>query len=396
MIVGEDLDDDLVVDLRRCGDGPHGTQQHVDVVEQAVDAVAECARLDHPLHVNERVARREVGEPMAKQRTVVGRPRRVERRVRGARLRIEDVGHRAQRALELRQLDRDDRRAERRHAIARRPHHRDDLGQHAHRDELFVPPDADALEVVARRGFGGRHGLPSRRRIAGIGAGDAVEQQRRVRHGARDRTDVVERCRQREHAVARHAPPGGFQADGAAPRGRQPDRRRRVGAERRAREAGRGRDGRPAGRAARRAIARGPRIPCGSRVGMVGDERELGHVELAEQDRARLLEPFDGGRGARGHVVAEDARRSAGRRHAGRVEQILHRNRHPMQRAERAALRDGLLRARRRPTRVLGGHVEIAVHLRIDARDAVEIGVDRLPRGYLTDANAARQATVGS
>ena len=44
------------------------------------------------------------------------------------------------------------------------------------------------------------------------------------------------------------------------------------------------------------------------RVGMVGDERELGHVELAEQDRARLLEPFDGGRSARRHVAAEDAR----------------------------------------------------------------------------------------
>ena len=55
MIVGEDLDDDLVVDLRRCGNGPHRTQQHVDVVEEAVDAVVN-ARLD--LCVDERVARR--------------------------------------------------------------------------------------------------------------------------------------------------------------------------------------------------------------------------------------------------------------------------------------------------------------------------------------------------
>jgi hypothetical protein len=66
---------------------------------------------------------------------------------------------------------------------------------------------------------------------------------------------------------------------------------------------------------------------------MVGDEGELGHVELAEEHRPRLLEPFDGGRSARGHGAAEDARRSAGRRDACGVEEVFHRQGDPVQRA---------------------------------------------------------------
>jgi hypothetical protein len=87
---------------------------------------------------------------------------------------------------------------------------------------------------------------------------------------------------------------------------------------------------------------------------MVGDEGELGHVQLAEEDRARLLEALDRGRRARRHVAAEDARRAAGRRHAGGVEQVLHRDRDAVQRAELAALRERLLGAPRRRDRVLG------------------------------------------
>jgi hypothetical protein len=128
---------------------------------------------------------------------------------------------------------------------------------------------------------------------------------------------------------------------------------------------------------------------------MVGDEGELGHVELTEDDRPCLLEPFDGGRGARGHVAAEDARRSAGRRDACGVEEILHRHGNPVQRAELTAIRERLLGPPCRLEGVVGGHVEVAVNPWIDTLDALEIGVDRLKRRHLPGADAARQGNRG-
>src|ERR1051326_7537643 len=100
---------------------------------------------------------------------------------------------------------------------------------------------------------------------------------------------------------------------------------------------------------------------------MMGDEGELRHVELAEDDRARLLESLDGGRGARGYVPAEDARRAAGRRDAVGVEDVLHRDRDPVQQAELAAVGERLLGPSRRAARVVGGDVEVAMDAWIDA-----------------------------
>src|SRR5262249_54083821 len=46
MVVREDRDDRLVIDLWRCGDRRHGTEQHVDLVEQLIDTLAKRARFD--------------------------------------------------------------------------------------------------------------------------------------------------------------------------------------------------------------------------------------------------------------------------------------------------------------------------------------------------------------
>ena len=66
-----------------------------------------------------------------------------------------------------------------------------------------------------------------------------------------------------------------------------------------------------------------------------------------------------------------------------------------MQRAERAPLCQRLLGPPCRLQGVVGGHVEVAVHPRIDALDALEIGVDRFTRRHLPGADPARQGDRG-
>ena len=111
-------------------------------------------------------------------------------------------------------------------------------------------PCAEVL-VAARRCAG-----PSRRRrAAAIGSGSVdadVESrgswpaitsssERASRTVVRERADLVERRRERDQAVARHAAVGRLQADDAAERRRLADRAAGVGAERERRDAGRDR-----------------------------------------------------------------------------------------------------------------------------------------------------------
>src|SRR5262249_22620018 len=194
--------------------------------------------------------------------------------------------------------------------------------------------------------------------------------------------------------AGREAPQGGVETDGTAQGGGPPDRGRRVGPERRARQPTRRRDRQAAGRSTGRAV-RCPRVLRGPRVGMMGDEGELGHVELAEEHRPRLLEPFDYGRRARGHVGAEDARGSAGSRDACGVEQVFHRHGNAVQRTELTSRRQRLLGSPCRLKGVVGGHVEVAVYPWVDPLDALEIGVDRVARRHLPGADPARQGNRG-
>src|SRR5262249_34176719 len=93
--------------------------------------------------------------------------------------------------------------------------------------------------------------------------------------------------------------------------------------------------------------------------------------------------------------AAEDARGSAGRRDACGVEEVLHRQGNPVQRAKGTALRERLLGPPCRRNGMVGGHVEVAVNSWIDALDALEIGVHRLERRHLPGADAARQGDRG-
>jgi len=66
-----------------------------------------------------------------------------------------------------------------------------------------------------------------------------------------------------------------------------------------------------------------------------------------------------------------------------------------VQRTNVDAARERLLGLPRRAARMVGRHVQVGVHLRVDALDAVEIRVDGLQRRHLSGADPARQDDRG-
>ena len=163
--------------------------------------------------------------------------------------------------------------------------------------------------------------------VGAIGAGDHRQRQRRVLDRARERADLIERRREGQQAVARHAAVGRLEPDDAAERRRLADRPAGVGAERERhlRRADGGR--RAAARSARRArqrpgIAHRPE----RRVLVRRAHRELVAVGLADDHRAGGLEPLDDGGVVGRHVGVEDLRRRGGP-HAAHAEVVLDRDR---------------------------------------------------------------------
>ena len=206
----------------------------------------------------------------------------------------------------------------------------------------------------------GRRTAGLRGRVVGIRRRplERAEQDRRVRHGAgqgprrvlvrRDRDDAVaadppdRRLDGRQHVLVGG---GKNRARCLGPDVAGPEARRRSDA--RARAAGRERGPSVAGRLPRIA----PRIvgieaEPGDRV-VVGGHRarrarhpvgELRHAGLRDDDRARLAQVLRHRRLVRRHEAVEDER-AAGRRHVGRVDVVLQRDRDAVQRAARLPLR---------------------------------------------------------
>ena len=173
----------------------------------------------------------------------------------------------------------------------------------------------------------------------------------------------------------------GLEAEEAAAAGRDADRAAAVGAERAAREAGRDRRRRAAARAARRAVE----VP---RVAGRAERRGLGEGRDLELGDAGLADDHGAGRAQAAHDlgvlrggVAE--RVGAARGHLARdVGVVLDRDRHAEQRAAIAAAAaavglGGL------GERALGEHDAERVEDRVEAGDALEVGLGELARGDL-------------
>ena len=196
-----------------------------------------------------------------------------------------------------------------------------------------APPAASSSEDGRAARVAG-HRLGRRGRVAIVATGDRVEQRRRVAGVAGERPDLVERAGERDDAVAADPAVGRLHPDDPAQRRRLADRAAGVGADRERRVEGRHRRRRAAAAAARHAVER-PRVGRRAVGRVLGGRahRELVHVGLAEDHRARLAQPLGDVGVVRGDVALEDprARRAlaAGDRH-----EVLERDRDPEQRME--------------------------------------------------------------
>ena len=259
-------------------------------------------------------------------------------------------------------------------ALAERVERRVDRGGGRH-------PDAQASRL-ARRGrrerLGGR-GRPGR--VAGLVAGDHVEQQGRVRDAAGQHA-VLDEVVVAEVGTARHAAAARLQPDQAAARRRDPDRPAAVAA-----VGERNHPGRHGGRGAARGAARRAlgvpgiaRRAEAARLGH-GQDPELGQVGLPDDHEARLAQPaHDEGVVARDEVA--EGVRAQRVRHAGDRGGVLDRDRHAGERPRIA--RADRVGGRQRP---LGIEVHERVELAVERLDPPQRGLGQLARAELAAPN---------
>ena len=238
-----------------------------------------------------------------------------------------------------------------------------------------------------------RPGARRDRRRERLAVAGGVDEQRGVGDAADDRAEDRQAVpglvlgRERDPAAL------GLEAEEPAAAGRDADRAAAVGAQRAAREAGRDRRRRAAAGAARRAVEV-PRVaghPERRRLGE-GRDLELGDAGLADDHRAgRAQAAHDLRVGGRG--VAEGVR--AARGHLARdVGVVLDRHRHAQQRAAIAAAAaavglGGL------GERALAEHDAERVEGRVEARDALQVGLGELARGDAPPRRSARPGARG-
>ena len=114
---------------------------------------------------------------------------------------------------------------------------------------LLRQTDSDSLKIIVERGGEIGHGRIDRGRVARIETGHDVQQQRGVFRGARHRSSLIERGRERDHPIARHASVRRLEAGEIRERRRLADRAAGVGAGRGGRQTRGDRRGRTAGAA---------------------------------------------------------------------------------------------------------------------------------------------------
>ena len=243
--------------------------------------------------------------------------------------------------------------------------------------------DADPQPAGLPRG-GPRERLDRRRRprgVAGFGAGEDVEQQRRLAHGARE--DAVLQEEALPGVGCRRDPPaGGLQADEAAAGGGDPQRTAAIVAVGDRDHAGRHGRGRPAGRPARRALEV-PRVAGRATAPWLGDRQDppLGQRRRPDDDEARLAQPADHAVVVLCDRVAREVG-AAGQAQAADRAVVLDRDRHA---GERARVTRPYRRSRRQ--RAFAVDVDERVDERLQFVDAAQRSLDELNRRQLAAAD---------
>ena len=243
----------------------------------------------------------------------------------------------------MRQVDVDDRRAGLFESLDGLTDELLDARLHATDEVLPRQAQAHALEprrglivAVRQRRQVIRHSDRRGRRVALVAAGDDAQEQGRVAHVTRERPDLVERAGKGDDAVAADAAVRGLEPHGARQGGRLTDRATRVRSYGKWRLVGRHGRGRAAAAAAWDAV-QVPRIgrgPVSTELGRRA-HRELVHVRLARQYRARRVQPLGDVRVIRADVALEDGAPGS-RGVAPGQHQVLERDRDAEQRRQRA------------------------------------------------------------
>ena len=114
--------------------------------------------------------------------------------------------------------------------------------------------------------------------------------------------------------------------------------------------------------------------------------RELGHVEGAEIERTGAVQALRRGCGDGSNPVTQDCR-SAGGHSSGAIEQVLVRERHPVQGSEVATAGDGLVGLRRGRERLVGVDADEGVGGRMQALDSLEARARALDARHLSGAD---------
>ncbi len=239
------------------------------------------------------------------------------------------------------------------------------------RGELTVSAaDADRIERVVTR--------------------DRVHHDRRVLDPTGNGAHVIVQLGQRHDAADAREAVSGLQSHDAAARGRKPDRRGGVRPQRRDTQPSRDRSRGSARRPTRHVLLR-PRVGNGP---VVRDHagaavRELVHVQLAEQHRARFAQPRDDRRIVGRDAVGVDGTRCRGA-DAGRVDVVLQRDRDAVQRpAIAAGSRFGVERPCLRQRRI-GQHRDEGIDARIQPLDPLQVRARERFAGQLASGDALR------
>jgi hypothetical protein len=126
--------------------------------------------------------------------------------------------------------------------------------------------------------------------------------------------------------------------------------------------------------------------------GVIGrhPERQLVGVVLAEQDRAGIRQPPCHGRIARRDVVPVDRGPGSGA-DAGRVDEVLERDRDAVQGAPVPALGDLIGSAGGVVLRPLAGDLDVGAQARVQLVDAGQVVVGELDRGTLARREGGRR-----
>ena len=231
--------------------------------------------------------------------------------------------------------------------------------------------------------------------VARVGSRDGGQHERGILDAARERTHMVERPRQRRAAVQAGPPESGLEAHHSAQRRRDADRTPRVRAQRRVHHAARHRRRRPAARSAR--VAGGVAGVGGGAVVGVGRPRpvrEFRQPRLAHDDSPRRPQALHRGRVVVGDMIGKDLRSGGGDR-ALHGQQILDRDRNPVQRTAPSPARHFILRAMRRRQRLLRQHQLKGIGPAVVLLDAGQRLLGKLYRRNRAGAHQRRQLGDG-